>query len=153
MGGAGKVVVWHTDSWEEFVSFEPKIGWFHDFCFAPDSKTIASAGGDAANKEHVIKVWDVSGQKELKTLKGHDQPVTAVTFGPDANTLISVSMDRTIRIWDVKEGKETKKLGPTSDDITRERKVSRRCWRQSPWRRCSSHAARLRRACSSRTAG
>jgi WD40 repeat protein len=40
VGGAGKVVVWHTDSWEEFVSFEPKIGWFHDFCFAPDSKTL-----------------------------------------------------------------------------------------------------------------
>jgi WD40 repeat protein len=40
VGGAGRVVVWHTDSWEEFVSFEPKIGWFHDFCFAPDSKTL-----------------------------------------------------------------------------------------------------------------
>lgn len=40
IGGAGKVVAWHTDSWEEFVSFEPKIGWFHDFCFAPDSKTL-----------------------------------------------------------------------------------------------------------------
>lgn len=40
IGGAGKVVVWHTDSWEEFVSFEPKIGWFHDFCFAPDSTTL-----------------------------------------------------------------------------------------------------------------
>jgi WD40 repeat protein len=40
VGGAGKVVVWHTDSWEEFVNFEPKIGWFHDFCFAPDSKTL-----------------------------------------------------------------------------------------------------------------
>jgi WD40 repeat protein len=36
----GKVVVWHTGSWEEFVSFEPKIGWFHDFCFAPDSRTL-----------------------------------------------------------------------------------------------------------------
>jgi len=40
VGGAGKVIVWHTDSWEEFVNFEPKIGWFHDFCFAPDSKTL-----------------------------------------------------------------------------------------------------------------
>jgi WD40 repeat protein len=39
-----------------------------------------------------------------------------VTFGADANTLISVSMDRTIRIWDVATAKEAKKLGPTIDD-------------------------------------
>src|SRR5207302_411794 len=69
--------------------------------FRPDGKPLAFAG---------------AAQKELKVLKGHDLPVTAVTFAGDANTLVSVSMDRTIRVWDVATGKETKKLGPTTDD-------------------------------------
>ena len=78
-----------------------------------DGKLLVSAGGGDKDQ---IKVWDVAAQKELKVLKGHDQPVTGVVFAGDPKTLVSVSMDRTIRVWDVAEGKETKKLGPTPDD-------------------------------------
>ncbi|HJZ57594.1 MAG TPA: hypothetical protein VKE74_21675, partial [Gemmataceae bacterium] len=66
--------------------------------------------------DNLIKLWDVAAQKELKVLKGHDLPVTGLTFTDDSNTLISVSMDRGIRVWDVSAGKETKKLGTTTDD-------------------------------------
>ena len=56
------------------------------------------------------------GQKELRTLKGHEQPVTGVTFAGDPAAVVTVSMDRTIRLWDAASGKETRKLGPTTDD-------------------------------------
>ena len=62
----------------------------------------------SASADNTVKVWDVLGQKELKVLKGHEQPVTGVTFADDADTVITASMDRTIRVWSVKAVKEIK---------------------------------------------
>jgi len=59
----------------------------------------------------------VAGQKELKTLKGHDGPVTGVIFGPDNATVYSIGFDRYLRVWNVASGAETKKLGPAPDDL------------------------------------
>jgi len=59
----------------------------------------------------------VAGQKELKTLKGHDGAVTSVVFAPDNATLYSVGFDRLVHVWNVGTGMETKKFGPTTDDL------------------------------------
>ena len=61
-----------------------------------------------------IKIWDVMGQKELKTLKGPTGAVTALAYTPDG-VLLSVGQDRVFRVWDVNAGKESKTLQQTPD--------------------------------------
>ena len=77
---------------------------------------LASGGGDG-----VIKLWDVPGQKELKSIKLPASPittvVTGVVFTPDGQQLVSIGQDRSVRVWDVKTGKQVKEMGPTPDDL------------------------------------
>jgi WD40 repeat protein len=68
--------------------------------FAPDGKTLASAGGD-----HLIRIWDVSSGKELRQLRGHAYFVTSVAFSADGKSLVSASRDGTLRVWQAADGK------------------------------------------------
>jgi WD40 repeat protein len=53
--------------------------------FAPDSRTLASAGEDKT-----VRIWDVPTGHELLTLRGHGGPVRTVRFSPDGRTLASL---------------------------------------------------------------
>ena len=67
-----------------------------------------------------MRVWEAATGKELFTLAGHADQMTALAFGPDSKTLVSAggSEDRTIKIWDASKGKEIRTIrdpGPTND--------------------------------------
>ncbi len=71
-------------------------------------------GSRPRGADGIVKVWDLAARKELKALKGHEGPVSAVILtvaGP-----VSAGFDRTLRTWDVDGAKEKAKLGPLSDD-------------------------------------
>jgi WD40 repeat protein len=64
--------------------------------FAPDGRTVASAGSDA-----VLRIWDVAGQKlqaEKKIPPGG--PVQALVYAPDGHTLASAGLDGHIILWE-----------------------------------------------------
>jgi WD40 repeat protein len=63
--------------------------------FAPDGKTLASAG-----KDGTIRLWDAAAGGALATLPGHTNEVNSISFSPDGTWLASASDDGTIRIWD-----------------------------------------------------
>jgi WD40 repeat protein/serine/threonine protein kinase len=67
--------------------------------FAPDGRTLASAGDD-----HLVRLWDVPTGREWAPLPEHDSLVTSVAFVPDGRTLASGSYDQTVKLWDTQTG-------------------------------------------------
>ena len=94
----------HRMLWSLYNSNQIKIkghsSGVNGVALSPDGKRIVSAGGD-----RVLKVWEVSTQREIRTLKGHDQSVTSVAFSSDGRYIVSGSEDRSIRVWDADTGR------------------------------------------------
>ncbi|AWM36839.1 WD domain, G-beta repeat [Gemmata obscuriglobus] len=117
--GADKTVrLWNPTDGKELKNLGAHDGSVYSLAFSPDGKLLASAG---AGKDNLVKVWDVKGQKEFTQLKGHEQPVTAVTFAGN-DVIVTASMDRTIRTWSTKDVAEPKKDVPEPKKDTKELK-------------------------------
>jgi WD40 repeat protein len=76
----------------------------HDLPALLSSATVDAAGrrvavGDASG---TVYLYDDSGEKiGFESRRMHGNPVTAVAFGSDENTLISASADGTLAVWDL----------------------------------------------------
>ncbi|MDB9426193.1 hypothetical protein PN437_15060 [Microcystis aeruginosa CS-564/01] len=84
--------------------------------FSPDGKTLATA-----SKDGTVKLWSFDPQDTryihyLKTLKLHDNFVTAVSFSPDGSTIATASADTTAKIWNL-DGKLLKSLDGNKEDF------------------------------------
>jgi RNA polymerase sigma factor (sigma-70 family) len=102
----GGVRVWDLKAGKEKAHLNPGEGKsISDFAFAPNGKQAASAGADGA-----IRIWDPAEGKDLKSLMGHEGPVTAVAYSPDGKQLLSGGDDQTIRLWKVESGEEVRQL-------------------------------------------
>src|SRR5262249_54443154 len=69
----------------------------HTVAFAPDSKSIATAG-------QMLERWDVATGTALYADTrdlGHIGSVTPVAFAPDGRSLASTGGDDTVRVWDL----------------------------------------------------
>jgi WD40 repeat protein len=54
-----------------------------------------------------IRLWDITGTHERKTLIGHEAAINALSFSPDGRFLASVSDDCTARTWEIRKGIHT----------------------------------------------
>lgn len=68
--------------------------------FSPDGRFMASASDD-----DTVKVWEVAGGRELRTLKGHTDRVWSVSFSRDGRMLVSAGDDGTAKLWDPQTGR------------------------------------------------
>ncbi len=82
-------ILWEAAAAEETVT---------SLAFAPDGRTLASAGGFV---ESSVRLWDVAGGSELGRLEGHRTYVRSLLFWPDCRTLASGSGDQTIHLCDM----------------------------------------------------
>jgi WD40 repeat protein len=70
--------------------------WVFCVAFAPDSRTLASAG-----REGAVLLWDVPAGRLLATLTPHAKEAGCVAFSPDGKTLASSGVDGVVQLWDV----------------------------------------------------
>lgn len=78
--------------------------------WSPDNKTLASTGYD-----RLIKLWDVTTGKEIRTLKDHSDTVYGLTFNHDGTLLASAAADRAVKVWDAANGNRLYTLGESTD--------------------------------------
>ena len=90
-----------------YLTFTGATKGVSSIVFSPDGRMLASGSGDA-----IIRLWDVTTEKELYTLAGHTWNVWSVSFSPDGRTLASCGglSNSTIRLWDVGAGRHIRTL-------------------------------------------
>ena len=60
--------------------------------------------------ENTLKVWNLTTDKEVRTLAGHTPQVIAVAVTPDGRLAVSGSTDGTLKMWDMSTGVEARTL-------------------------------------------
>jgi WD40 repeat protein len=93
---------------KEIATLDEHTGYVRAVAFAPDDKSLVSAGDD-----HVAIVWDVSDPhhpKEKFRLKGHQRAILAVAYSRNNKLIATGSADRNAKLWDAATGREVATL-------------------------------------------
>jgi WD40 repeat protein len=77
--------------------------WIACLALTADGLTLATGGDDGS-----IKLWDIAGKKERRTIQASRGWVTSVCFSPQGKRLVSTA-DEEARLWDTDTGKPLQK--------------------------------------------
>lgn len=83
--------------------------------FSPDSALLAAGIG---YEQGTIRLWDTLSAEPRGYLTSHTRDVTAITFTPDLQRMISASLDGTIRIWRLTDLTEIRCLQTSREGVT-----------------------------------
>jgi TIR domain/WD domain, G-beta repeat len=84
-----------------------------------EGETQAPKGGGtpSAARARMLKVWEVKGGRQLRTLVGHSDAVRGVALSRDGRLAVSASFDTTLKVWDLASGCELRSLEGHSADV------------------------------------
>lgn len=128
--GPGVVRLWDATTGKLCWEKEEETGGATSVAFAPDGKTVVSAGYDSA-----IHIRDVATGKEVHKIqvpedsipvghmlgrKGYDLGgILALAFSPDGKLLTSAGYDGTVRLWNTMTWRQTHVLRGHSGEVSR----------------------------------
>jgi WD40 repeat protein len=87
--------------------------YIRSIAFSPDGKILASASGCS---DACIKLWDVSTEQELYTIRGDLYDYRSVAFSPDSKFIVFVGRDK-LKIVSLSSLQEVAALVGHTDDI------------------------------------
>jgi len=64
----------------------------------------------SASDDKTIKLWCVDKLVMIKTLLGHNNSITSLSFSPDGKTLASGSSDCSLIVWNLENYSITEKI-------------------------------------------
>jgi hypothetical protein len=116
----GEVALIDPASGEVVGRLRGQSGKVTALAFHPDGH-LAVASGDPGTAGEVRVYWPDAGGlargAPRALLRGHQDVVYGLAFGPDGRTLASCGYDRLVRLWDVDAGKELRTLKDHSDAV------------------------------------
>jgi WD40 repeat protein/serine/threonine protein kinase len=93
-------------------TFETPSG-VRDATFSPSAINILTAHAD-----HTIRMWSSKTGDCLKTLEGHTNLVSSVSFSGNGREAVSGGDDRSVRTWDLNSGKNTATLKGHTESVS-----------------------------------
>jgi len=129
------IIIWNLIDGSELAVLRGHNACVNSIAFSPDGKYLISGGGFFAglsgaggesgypyegNLDKVVRLWDVSTGKLLRTYEGHEFSITNVSFTPDGNSILSGGggrKDHSIKIWDTNSGALLRQFNGHSDRI------------------------------------
>src|SRR6185312_15405414 len=93
-----RLKLWDPTSGRELdlLAVEPD-GATRYFAFAPDGKSLATAGGP-------VTIWGLGEDRPFRVLKGRTGLVRSIAFSPDGSTVAAAGGDGSIPLWDAARG-------------------------------------------------
>ncbi|MEO8498442.1 MAG: serine/threonine protein kinase, partial [Planctomycetota bacterium] len=107
-GWNGTASVWNVDDGRKFDL--PHHGLYVQavaFSPIPNQNQVATGCND---KSAYLQIWDLATRKPLRTLHGHTDAITSISYSKDGKRLLTTSFDKTARIWNVDTGKQLQVL-------------------------------------------
>jgi len=103
-GRRKEIKIWNAITGAELLTLQAGSAVI-TVAFGSESERLSSCGFDGT-----IKIWDVATGENIRTLYGHQGPVSYVAFTPNGDQLVSGGCDGTIKVWDTTIDRETTKL-------------------------------------------
>lgn len=118
-GDRGKTNLWDPDTGNVVQHFEGKP---YAAAFSPDGTQVAIASDRA---QYALDLWQVSAGALVRSFTGHTDKISAVSFSPRGDLVVSGDEGGTARLWDLKTGQLIRTFD-TGGEIGGERESSRR---------------------------
>ena len=104
----GVVRVWDEPTGGECLVLRGHTQNVMGVTFSPDGHRLATVSGGVlavplvAAKPGELLIWDAKDGALVRTVHGHDGPLTSVAYSPDGRTLATSSWDRTVMLCDAR---------------------------------------------------
>ena len=103
LSGARALRLWNTETATVVVTLKGHMP--HGIYSCGFSNTDGGQHCLSGSGDHLIKMWDCRGNRDLRTFSGHDGAVWSCRFSHSDRYIISTSMTHELKLWDAGSGR------------------------------------------------